>query len=96
VGRGNLAPAALDLGRSVQHQPAVHPGGGAGVDLVEQRRAEEIGAGDRLVTESGVRSCGRRNSFVTHFAMTPTYAGEGAVTISFVGMLRRLRVGPLR
>jgi hypothetical protein len=35
-----------DLGRSFQHKAAVHPGRGAGVDLVEQRRAEEVGAGN--------------------------------------------------
>ena len=40
----DLAESSLDLGGTVQHQPPAHPGRGAGVDLVEQRCAEEVGA----------------------------------------------------
>lgn len=43
---GNLAPRAPDFGRAVQHQPPAHPRIGAGIDFVEQRRAEEVGASD--------------------------------------------------
>jgi hypothetical protein len=40
----DLAPRAADLGRAVQHEPAAHPRRRAGVDLIEQRGAEEVGA----------------------------------------------------
>ena len=40
----DLAESSLDLGGTVQHQPPAHPGRGAGIDLVEQRCAEEVGA----------------------------------------------------
>ncbi len=44
---GNSPPRAADFRYAVQHQPAAHPRIGAGVDLVEQRRAEVPRAGDR-------------------------------------------------
>ena len=40
----DLAESSPDFGGTVQHQPPAHPGRGAGIDLVEQRRAEEVGA----------------------------------------------------
>jgi hypothetical protein len=42
MGGGALAEGAPDFCRAVQHQPPAHAGRGAGVDLVEQRRAEEV------------------------------------------------------
>lgn len=47
VGGGDFAKGAADFRRAIQHQPPAHPRRGAGVDLVEQRRAEEVGAIDR-------------------------------------------------
>ncbi|SEN76849.1 hypothetical protein SAMN04489859_101613 [Paracoccus alcaliphilus] len=47
VGGGNFAEGAADFRRAVQDEPSAHAGRGAGVDLVEQRRAEEVCAGDR-------------------------------------------------
>jgi len=47
MGGGDFAEGAADFGRSVQHQPPAHAGRGAGVDLVEQRRTEEVGAVNR-------------------------------------------------
>ena len=44
VGGGDFAEGAADFGRAVQHEPPAHACGGAGVDLVEQRRPEEVGA----------------------------------------------------
>ena len=40
----DLAGRATDLGRAVQREPSTHPRRRAGVDLVEERRAEEVGA----------------------------------------------------
>src|SRR5690606_36151176 len=42
-----LAERSSDLGRAVQHESSAHPRRGAGIDLVEQRGAEEVGAGNR-------------------------------------------------
>ena len=39
-----FAEGAADFRRTVQHQPPAHAGRGVRVDLVEQRRAEEVGA----------------------------------------------------
>ena len=47
VGGGDFAEGAADFARTVQHEPTAHSGRGAGIDLVEQRRAEEVGAVDR-------------------------------------------------
>ena len=47
MGGGDLAEGAMDFRRAVQHQAPAHAGRGAGVDLVEQRRAEQVGAVDR-------------------------------------------------
>ena len=44
MGGGDFAEGAADFRRAVQHQPPAHAGRGAGVDLVEKRRAEEVGA----------------------------------------------------
>ena len=38
----DLAEGAADFRRPVQHQPPAHARRGAGVDLVEERRAEEV------------------------------------------------------
>ena len=46
VGGGDFAEGAADFGCAVQDEPPAHAGRGAGVDLVEQRRAEEVGAVD--------------------------------------------------
>ena len=46
MGGGDLAEGAPDFRRAVQHQPPAHPGRGAGIDLVKQRRAEEVGTVD--------------------------------------------------
>ena len=53
MGGGDLAEGAPDFRRAVQHQPPAHPGRGAGIDLVEQRRAEEVGAVDGRGEEVG-------------------------------------------
>ncbi len=46
VGGRDFAEGATDFRGSVQHQPPTHAGRGAGVDLVEQRCAEEVGTVD--------------------------------------------------
>ena len=43
----DLAHGATNFGCAVQHEPPAHARRGAGVDLVEQRCAEEVGAVDR-------------------------------------------------
>ena len=40
----DLTPRAAYLGRAVQHEPPAHAGRCAGIDPVEERRAEEVGA----------------------------------------------------
>ncbi|MGX0904613.1 hypothetical protein ACSSV8_003203 [Roseovarius sp. MBR-79] len=44
VGGGNFAKGTADFGRTVQDEPPAHAGRGAVIDLVEQRRAEDVGA----------------------------------------------------
>ena len=46
MGGGTLAKGAADFGRAVQHQTPAHTGRGAGIDLVEQSRAEQVSAVD--------------------------------------------------
>jgi hypothetical protein len=56
MGGGDLAERAPDFSQAVQHQPSAHPCRGAGVYLVEQRRAKEVGAvsGGRALGVRGV------------------------------------------
>ena len=65
MGGGDFAEGAADFRRAVQHEPPAHAGRGAGVDLVEQRRAEEVGAVDGghevVVRAGGGRPDGRRS-----------------------------------
>ena len=44
MGGGDFAEGAADFCGAVQHKSPAHAGGGAGVDLVEQGCAEEVGA----------------------------------------------------
>lgn len=44
MGGGDFAEGAANFGRAVQDEPPAQASRGAGVDLVEQRRAEEVGA----------------------------------------------------
>ena len=46
-GGGDFAEGATDFGRAVQDEPPALARGRAGVDLVHERRAEEVGAVDR-------------------------------------------------
>lgn len=43
----------LDFGRAVQYEPPAHPGRGAGIDLVKQRRAEQVCAIHGLGEKAG-------------------------------------------
>lgn len=47
MGGRSFAEGAADFGRAVQYEPPPHARRRAGVDLVEQRYAEEVGAIDR-------------------------------------------------
>lgn len=58
MGRGDFAEGATDFRRAVQDQPPAHAHRGAGVDRVEQRRTEEVGAVDGR-HEVVVRGVGR-------------------------------------
>lgn len=47
MGRGDLAEGAADFRGSVQDETVSHARGRAGIDLVNERRTEEVGAIDR-------------------------------------------------
>jgi len=55
MGGRTLAKGAPDFGRAVQHEPTAHSGRGTGIDLVEQRRAEEVCTVDGCCEEAGPR-----------------------------------------